>query len=115
MLYRVSRIVRMMCMLPVLVFLSGLAKANPSQENQVAISPKPPAEVFFSAPTRVRLVAGPWTRLTLIGGSDLAILAGGGGGFVLFDHLLLMGYAYSRASHTAPGDSARGFSPDRRW
>jgi hypothetical protein len=37
-------------------------------------------ETYFPAPTRIRLVAGPWTRLTLLGSSDFAVLAGGGGG-----------------------------------
>jgi len=67
-------------------------------------------ETFFPAPTRVRLVAGPWTRLTLLGGSDFAVLAGGGGGLLFFDHLLVMGYAASLASRTAPGDDMRRFA-----
>ena len=75
-----------------------------------ASSPKTELETFFSAPTRVRLVAGPWTRLTLLGSSDFAVLAGGGGGLLFFDHLLVMGYASSLSSRTAPEDNTRRFA-----
>jgi hypothetical protein len=89
-----------------------------AQGESIAPLPSPPApspkaehdETFFTAPTRVRLVAGPWTRLTLLGSSDFAILAGGGGGLLFFDHLLVMGYASSLASRTAPGDNTRRFA-----
>jgi hypothetical protein len=69
-----------------------------------------PNETFFAAPTRVRLIAGPWTRLTLLGGSEFAVIPGGGGGFLLYDRLLLMAYACSLGARTAPDDDTRKFS-----
>ena len=51
--------------------------------------------------------AGPWIRLTLLGSSDFAVLAGGGGGLLFWDHLLVTGYASSLSSRTAPGDNTR--------
>lgn len=87
-----------------------LGLASPSFA-EPAPAPKPePRETVFDAPTRVRLIAGPWTRLTLFGGSDLALLAGGGGGFLFYDRLVAMGYACSRGDRTAPSDNMREFS-----
>ncbi len=65
---------------------------------------------MFEAPTRVRLIAGPWTRLTLLGGADVALLSGGGGGFLFYDRLLVMAYACSVGDRTTPSDSMREFS-----
>lgn len=62
---------------------------------------------FFPAPTAVRLVAGPWTRLTLLGGSDLAVASGGGGGFLFLDRLLVMGYAAGLSPREVRGDASR--------
>jgi hypothetical protein len=56
------------------------------------------------------LIAGPWTRLTLLGGSDFAVVAGGGGGLLFYDRLLAMAYACSVGSRTAPGDDTREVS-----
>lgn len=89
-----------------------------AQGEAITPLPSPPApspkterdETFFSAPARLRLVAGPWTRLTLLGSSDFAVLAGGGGGLLFWDHLLVMGYASSLSSRTAPGDNTRRFA-----
>jgi hypothetical protein len=92
------------------------AAAPAAESEALAQDPSAPAtapqtgETFFPAPTRVRLVAGPWTRLTLLGSRDFAVLAGGGGGLLFFDHLLVMGYAASLASRTAPGDTTRRFA-----
>ena len=86
----------------------------PAHASAPAASPAPPAtdvvpETYFSAPKKVRLIAGPWTRLTLLGGSDLAVMAGGGGGLLFYDQLIVMGYASSISSRTAPDDGSKKF------
>lgn len=83
----------------VVMSAAGSARAQPTATA--------PDQTFFAAPTRVRLVAGPWTRLTRLGDGDVALMAGGGGGFLVLDHLLLMGYTCSLSGRTTPGDPAR--------
>lgn len=48
--------------------------------------------------------------MTLLGGSDFAVIPGGGGGLLLYDRLLLMAYACSLGARTAPDDDTRKFS-----
>jgi hypothetical protein len=85
----------------------ALARPAPAA---AAADREPPAagpDTFFAAPTAVRLVAGPWTRLTLLGGSDLAVASGGGGGVLLLDRLLVMGYAAGISPRAVHGDPSR--------
>jgi len=98
--------------LPLLFLFMVLSLAAPLYaETKPAPSPtQDPNGTFFSPPTRVRLIAGPWTRLTVLGGSDFAIVAGGGGGLLFYDRLLVMAYASSLGSRTAPGDDTRTLS-----
>jgi hypothetical protein len=92
---------------------SGLAvparAENPESSKATSVRPESTPETFFSAPTKVRLIAGPWTRLTVLGGSDFAVVAGGGGGLLFYDRLVVMGYACSISSRDVSDDASRKF------
>lgn len=53
-----------------------------------------PNETFFEEPSNFGIVAGPGTKLTTLGFSKFVVISGGGGGVLLFRHLLLQGVNY---------------------
>ncbi len=67
---------------------------------------------FYDEPSFFGIVAGPGTKISTLGYSNVVFIPGGAGGILLFHHLLLQGANFVVPAVSVPDDSSREVSMD---